>query len=188
SRWRGPGVAGKELDEDVHALKAMFFCRLKVTAHGAERLGASKCPKAPADLLLQLGHAQVSFSLVVVEGHGGFGPVPGDLVALVTQASEQVGSIAVGTAGSVTGGKSRHTPVYEPCITVTVGAQLAAAEAGPALGHGALQRVLCLHQQVGHIVGPGAVAGRGTERGQVPEQVSTTQSVIDALYGPVGFP
>lgn len=116
----------------------MFLGRLKITAHGTERLGAGESPKAATDLLLQLGHAQVSFGLVVVEGHGGLGPVAGDLVALVTEPAEQVGSVAVSTAGSVAGRQGGDAPVDQLCITVTVGAELARAEAGPALGLGAL--------------------------------------------------
>ena len=56
----------RECVEDVAAL---FAQRGEVGADDAEGLGAGDGTETPGGLLFELGHADIAFGLVVVEGH-----------------------------------------------------------------------------------------------------------------------
>jgi hypothetical protein len=76
-----------------------------VAAEAAEALRASQGAPAAADLLLQLGHADVSLGLVVVKRHPEVGGKAQHLLAVIVQAGQQVGGLgAAPAAGAIAGG------------------------------------------------------------------------------------
>ena len=73
--------------EDVAAL---FAQRGDVGANGAEGLGPGDGTETPGGFLLELGHADIAFGLVVVEGHPRVGEETQDIVGVLTQAQEKI--------------------------------------------------------------------------------------------------
>src|SRR5438093_537275 len=75
-----------------------------MSAEAAEALGARQGAPAAADLLLQLGHADVPLGLVVVERHPEVGGKAQHLLAVVVQAGQQVGGLGAALAAGATAG------------------------------------------------------------------------------------
>ena len=73
--------------EDVAALFAQGG---EVGADGAEGLGTGDGAETPGGLLLELGHTDIAFGLVVVEGHPQVGEKAQDLVRELTQTQEKI--------------------------------------------------------------------------------------------------
>ena len=64
----------------------LFVQRDYVGADSAEGLGAGDGTETAGGLLLELGHADIAFGLVVVEGHTQVGEKTQDIVGALTQA------------------------------------------------------------------------------------------------------
>src|SRR4051794_11194137 len=64
-----PDVSAGEFGEDVEGPSAVLGRGGQVGAHRGEVLGAGEGAQAPGHLLLDLHHADVALSLVVVEGN-----------------------------------------------------------------------------------------------------------------------
>ena len=73
--------------EDVAAL---FTQCGEVGADGAEGLGTGDGTETPGGFLLEFGHTDIAFGLVVVEGHPQVGEKAQDLVGVLTQAQEKI--------------------------------------------------------------------------------------------------
>ena len=80
----------KREDESLKDVAALFAQRGYVRADGAEGLGAGDGTEAPGGFLLELGHADIAFGLVVVEGHTQVGEKTQDIVGALTQAQEKI--------------------------------------------------------------------------------------------------
>ncbi len=68
----------------------LFAQRGEVGADGAEGLGTSDGTEAPGGSLLELGHADIAFCLVVVEGHTRVGEKTQDIVGMLTQTQQKI--------------------------------------------------------------------------------------------------
>src|SRR4051794_6927059 len=73
---RDPDVSAGQFGEDVEGAAAVFGRGGQVGAHRGEVLGASEGAQAPGHLLLDLGHPDVAFGLVVVERNAQVGGEP----------------------------------------------------------------------------------------------------------------
>lgn len=58
------------MGEEVEGVEAVFASGFDVAADGGEGLNAVGGSPAVADLLGNLGHTEISFGLVVIEGDG----------------------------------------------------------------------------------------------------------------------
>ena len=68
----------------------LFAQRGDVGANGAEGLGASDGTETPGGLLLELGHTDIAFGLVVVKGHTRIGEKAQDIVGVLTQTQQKI--------------------------------------------------------------------------------------------------
>ena len=73
----------KSEDESLKDVAALFAQSGYVGADGAEGLGAGDGTETAGGFLLELGHADIAFGLVVVEGHTQVGEKTQDIVASV---------------------------------------------------------------------------------------------------------
>ena len=62
----------------------------EVGADGAEGLGPGDGTETPGGFLLELGHTDIAFGLVIVEGHTRVGKKAQDLVGVLTQTQEKI--------------------------------------------------------------------------------------------------
>src|SRR4051812_25085868 len=71
-----PDVSAGEFGEDVEGSAAVLGGGGQVGAHRGEVLGAGESAQTPGHLLLDLGHPDVAFGRVVVEGNARVGGEP----------------------------------------------------------------------------------------------------------------
>ena len=74
--------------EDIAAL---FAQRGEVGADGAERLCAGDGTETPRGFLLELGHADIAFGQIIIEGHALVGEKPQDVVRVLAQTQQKIG-------------------------------------------------------------------------------------------------
>ena len=73
--------------EDIAAL---FTQCGEVGADGAEGLGTVDGTETPGGFLLEFGHTDIAFGLVIVEGHTRVGEKAQDLVGVLAQTQEKI--------------------------------------------------------------------------------------------------
>ena len=88
--WK-PGVALEQWAQDRQGVDAVLSGGGKVGAHEQERVGALHGAPAARDLLLELDHAEIPLSLVVVKRHPHIVQEPQHLDPMAVQPVEQVG-------------------------------------------------------------------------------------------------
>ncbi len=76
--------------EGMEDVAALFTQRGEVGADGAEGLGTGDGTETPGGFLLELGHTDIAFGLVIVEGHPRVGKKAQDLVGVLTQTQEKI--------------------------------------------------------------------------------------------------
>ncbi len=81
----------------------MLSAGRNVTAYAAKDLSALKRPEATSDLLLDLGHTDVVFALVVGEGHELAGHEPQSFSFKIAETFKQVTGFGFGDAATFSG-------------------------------------------------------------------------------------
>jgi hypothetical protein len=164
-----------------------------VAAEAAEALRASQGAPAPADLLLQLGHADVPLGLVVVERHPEVGGKAQHLLAVVVQAGQQVGGLGAAPVAAAIAGctGSRVGPpalVDDRLVAGAVVVQAPGVQPVGAGGHGPPDCPLGLHQQRGHAASPGPLARQRGHPGQLAQVVGIAARMGGLLIAAIGRP
>jgi len=79
-------------DERVEMIVGLFAAGHKVGADDGKGISADFGAETTGDFLLEFGHSQVAFGLVIVEGNAQVGEEAQDLVAVLAQSLNEVAS------------------------------------------------------------------------------------------------
>ena len=96
-------------DEQVEKIVGLFAAGRKAGADDGKGISAGIGAETTGDFLLEFGHSQVAFGLVVVEGNAPVGEEAQDLVAVLAQSPNEVAGRGLfdAPAGARTAGTGR---------------------------------------------------------------------------------
>src|SRR5947209_10937137 len=184
-----PGSAFGEHDEGVEEVPAVFGGGGEVAADRAELLGSGEGAQAAGYLLPQLDHSYVALGAVVV---GWYSPVGGEAEVVVLAVAQPAGERVVLAHQLVgAGGGGGDADLDGRAVELELGVQGSGVEGAGTAGDRAGDELLYREECVAGLGGPapaGVRPGGLSDRGQLPQGVSTAELVFGIGVAVVGRP
>ena len=178
-----PRFSREQCGQSVKRVDAVLGGRRYVGANRGQALGTPGCTERSGDLLLELDHSQIRLCLVIRERDSQVLSEESDLAFQITQGTGEVVGlllqvVALAPCRLRVGGEPRF---YDCVVVVNEAGEHLGSEALLAGRSGIFGSALHLDEQVGHRARPLGLVPHDCHRGEIPDQMSSADSVFDLL-------